>query len=395
MWHLFSIPDYRRLWLIGFMAFVVRWLEMLAYGLVAYQLTGSAFVVAMISMLRLAPMGLFGAFLGVAADRFERRTALIVTVAVSLATVLVLLLLDALDAIRVWHLAAASFVNGTCWAADNPVRRVMIGDVAGRERMGSAMSLDVATNNASRVLGPVLSGLLLANFGIGSVFWLGAVLYCASLVAAMRIRIQHGRSAQRASFLASLQESFAWLRRDHRLTGVFVVTVIFNVFGWPFTSMIPVIGTDYLGLGAGALGLLASCDGIGGLLSAFFVAAWAAPRTYGRIFVGSVGIYLVLIIGFATAANATIAAIFLLVSGVSTVGFAIMQTTLVYRDSPVEMRARLLGVLSVCIGTAPIGFVYLGFLVETLTPRTGTVALAAQGLLALALTRRYWANVVR
>ena len=394
MTHLFSIPDFRRLWLIGFTAFVVRWLEMLAYGLVAYQLTGSAFVVALISMLRLAPMGLFGVFLGVAADRFERRTALIVSVAVSLATVLVLVLLDALDAIRVWHLAAASFVNGICWAADNPVRRVMIGDVAGRERMGSAMSLDVATNNASRVLGPVLSGLLLVKFGIGGVFWLGAALYCVSLAAAMRIQFHHGRSAQRASFLASLKESFTWLRHDQRLIGVFVVTVIFNVFGWPFTSMIPVIGTDYFDLGAGALGLLASCDGIGGLVSAFLVAAWARPRAYGPIFVGSVGVYLVLVIGFVSAPNASIAAMFLLVSGVSTVGFAIMQTTLVYRDSPPEMRARLLGVLSVCIGTAPIGFLYLGFLVETLTPRTGTVALALHGLLALALTRRYWANVV-
>ena len=392
---LFSIPDFRRLWLIGFTAFIVRWLEMLAYGLFAYQLTGSAFVVAMISMLRLAPMGLFGAFLGVAADRFERRTALIVTVAVSLMTMVGLLLLAALDAVHVWHLATASFINGICWAADNPVRRVMIGDVAGRERMGSAMSLDVATNNASRILGPALSGILLAQFGIESVFWLGAGLYCVSLVAALRIEFQHGRSPQRASFIASLRESFAWLRGDHRLTGVFVVTVVFNVFGWPFTSMIPVIGTDYLDLGATALGLLASCDGIGGLFSAFLVAASARPRAYGGIFVGSVVLYLVLIIGFVTALNTTVAAIFLLLTGASAVGFAIMQTTLVYRDSPVEMRARLLGVLSVCIGTGPIGFVYLGFLADTFTPRAGTIALAVQGMLAMLLTRRYWSPLLR
>jgi len=70
-------------------------------------------------------------------------------------------------------------------------------------------------------------------------------------------------------------------------------------------------------------------------------------------------------------------------------------TTLVYRDSPVEMRARLLGVLSVCIGTGPIGFVYLGFLAEAFTPRAGTIALAVQGLLAMLLTRRYWAPLFR
>lgn len=72
-----------------------------------------------------------------------------------------------------------------------------------------------------------------------------------------------------------------------------------------------------------------------------------------------------------------------------------MQATLIYRDSPVEMRARLLGVLTVCIGTGPIGFTYLGLLAEALTPRVATAALAAQGALALLLTWRYWAPVVR
>ena len=395
MMQLFSIADFRRLWIVGFTAFVVRWLEMLAYGLFAYQLTGSAFLVAMISMLRLLPMGLFGALLGVAADRFERRTALIVSVGVSLTTMASLLVLEALDSISVWHLALASFINGICWAADNPVRRVMIGDVAGSDRMGAAMSLDIGTNNASRVLGPVLSGVLLSQFGIAAVFWFAVALYAISLSAALRIEIRHGPSRQHASLVASLQESFAQVRDDQRLIGVFIVTVVFNVFGWPFTSMIPVIGTDDLQLGASAVGLLASCEGIGGLAGALLIGLLSGPRTYGRIFVGSVALYLALIIGFVTVPNALLAGLLLLAIGLSSVGFGIMQTTLVYRDSPVQMRARLLGLLSVFIGTGPIGFIYLGFLADTLTPRLGTVALAVQGLLVLVLTRRYWMDVVR
>ena len=72
-----------------------------------------------------------------------------------------------------------------------------------------------------------------------------------------------------------------------------------------------------------------------------------------------------------------------------------MQATLVYRDSPPEMRARLLGVLSVCIGSSPIGFAYLGLLAEMLTPRIAVVALVLQGLLALLLLRRYWLPATR
>ena len=179
------------------------------------------------------------------------------------------------------------------------------------------------------------------------------------------------------------------------LMGTLIVTVIYNVFAWPFTSMIPVIGTDYLHLDPQGVGLLASCEGIGGLLGALLVAVFAHSAWYGRVYVGSVAVYLAMVIGFATAPAAPIAALFLLLLGVAAVGFAVLQATLVYQGSPVEMRARLLGVLSVCIGTGPIGFVYLGFLADVLTPRVGTVALAAQGMLALLITRRYWVAVLR
>src|SRR5688572_30883352 len=112
---LFSLPDFWRLWSVGLVAFVVRWLEMLGVALFAYQTTGSAFVVAMLSMLRLLPMGLFGAFLGAAADRFEHRSALIALVAMSMLGTLPLAILASLGALQIWHLAVASFINGICW----------------------------------------------------------------------------------------------------------------------------------------------------------------------------------------------------------------------------------------------------------------------------------------
>lgn len=393
---LLAVPDFRRLWLTGFVSNVVRWLEMLAFGLFAYQSTGSAFIVALLSMLRLAPMGLFGALLGVAADRVERRDALIAMAATSMTCVLVLALLAGLGVLQVWHLAIACFVNGICWAADNPVRRTMIGDVVGTDRMAAAMSFDVATNNASRVIGPMLSGVLLAQFGIASVFWLGAALYAASLAAALRVQVRHAPAqAHRVSFGASMRDGLAVLRSDPRLIGIFVVTMIFNIFGWPFVSMIPVIGTDYLHLAPRGVGLLASCDGVGGMIGAMLVARIARPALHGRIYVGAVAVYLATVIGFATATVVPVAATVLFMIGVFSVGFSVMQATLVYRFSPPAMRARLLGLLSMFIGTGPIGFLYLGFLADMLTPRVGTVALAAQGLIALLLTRRLWGPVLR
>lgn len=393
---LFALGDFRRLWFVGMSICVIRWLETLAFALVAYQLTASAFVVVMLTLLRMAPMGLFGAFLGAASERFDRRRALIVVVSISMSVSLVLAILSSLGAIEVWHLAIASFINGTGWAADHPVRRMMIGDAVGVERVSAALSIDTATNNGSRIAGPMLSGILLAEFGIASVFWFSLALYVPTLLAALRIgmRRQSPRSKP-SSFIASIREGLAWARRDPRLLGVFAITVIFNVFGWPATSMVPVIGTDYLELGPKGVGLLASCDGLGGLLGALLVALLARPAWFGRIYASAVALYLLMVVFFATASGTAVAAVSLFLGGMFGAGFAVMQATLVYRSVPVEMRARLLGVVSVCIGTGPIGFLYLGLLTELFTPRTATVALAAQGLLVMLLTRRYWVSVLR
>src|SRR4029078_11537677 len=106
-------------------------------------------------------------------------------------------------------------------------------------------------------------------------------------------------------------------------------------------------------------------------------------------------LYLVMVMVFASAPVAPVAAGALFTGGIGNAAFAVMQATLLFRAAPAAMRARLLGVVSVCIGTGPIGFLYLGLLTEWLSPPAATVALAAQGIVALILTRRYWGGVVR
>lgn len=388
---LLAEPDYRRLWLVGLVVFVVRWLEMLAVGVFAYQATDSAFLVAMLTMLRILPMGLFGAVLGAVAERLERRSALILVVVAMMASSFAIAILGTLGLLEVWHLAVASFVNGLGWATDNPVRRMMIGDSVGPERMSSAMSLDVGTNNASRMLGPTVGGLILAAVGIAGVFWLGAALYAIALVAALRIRIRSRTGiTDTASVLQRVREGLAWVRGDRRMSGVLLVTVIFNVFGWPCLSMIPVLGKDHLNLGPEGIGLLAGIDGVGAFIGALAIASLSRPHWYKRVYVGGITLYMAALIVFATIPWVSLAGGALLLVGIGGAGFSVMQATLVYLHAPPEMRGRLLGLLSVCIGVGPVGFFYLGFLSEVVGAQTATVALAVQGLLAILVARRWW-----
>jgi MFS family permease len=386
-------PDFWRLWSVGLVVFTVRWLETVAVGVFVYQHSGSAFVVAMMTMLRLLPMGLFGAFIGAWAEKIERRITLVLVVILMLATSSLLALLAYSGHLAIWHLAVASFVNGLGWATDNPVRRVMIGDVVGGSQMGTAMSLDVGANNASRMVGPTVGGLLLASAGIGAVFMLSVALYAFALYAAFRVRYYNAELTGSSPVLARVAEGLRLVRGDRRLIGTLVVTMIYNLFGWPFTSMVPVIGQNQLGLGAKGIGILASMDGIGAFCGALLLTLFLRPAWYARAYLGGVASYMAMLIIFALTPSPGIAGAALLLTGLGGAGFSTMQATLVYLAAPPEMRSRILGVLSVCIGVGPLGFVALGLLADAIGAPWATAASGSAGLLCLLLTRPLWRHV--
>jgi MFS family permease len=386
-------PDFWRLWYVGLIVATVRWLETVVVGIVVYQRTDSAFLVSMMTMLRLLPMGLFGVFLGALAERFDRGRTLFMVVLLMSATSAVLAVLDLAGQLEVWHLAVASFINGCGWSTDNPVRRVMMGEVVGREKVGTAMSLDVGASNATRMIGPALGGFLLAGTGIRGAFILSVLMYGTALLAILTIRSRIPRAAGSGAVLARIGEGLALVRGDRKLIGVLVVTVIYNLFAWPFTSMIPVIGRDRLHLGPEGVGLLATMDGIGAFVGAMLLALWLIPRWYGRAYIGGVICYLVTVVIFALVQSPALAGAALLLTGLGGAGFGTMQATLVYLAAPPEMRSRILGVLTVCIGTGPIGFVWLGWLADRIGAHNATAVTGVLGLLAMAATWRWWKDI--
>jgi MFS family permease len=345
-------------------------------------------------MLRMLPMALFGAPFGALAERIDRRRALIVVVLGLLATSASMAALAFDGLLAVWQLALASFFSGIGWATDNPVRRVMIGETVGPERMNAAMSLDIAGNNGSRMLGPALGGLLLATFGVAGAFTLSLCLYLVALGAALRVSARPRPAASHPSpVLASLVEGLQLVRRDRRMVGILVITIIYNLFAWPFTSMIPVIGAGSLHLGAGGVGILASMDGIGSFVGAMLLAFHARPRGYVRLYIGGLAAYLVALGVFALIARPEPAGAVLLLTGLSSSCISIMQATLVYLSAPVDMRSRMYGVLSLCIGVGPIGFLNIGLLADAIGAPGAVVATALEGLAVLALTRRWWRHI--
>jgi MFS family permease len=388
---LFANADFWRLWYAGLIVFVVRWLETLAVAVFVYRATGSPFLVAMMTMLRLLPMGLFGAMLGVVAERIERRIAQIGVITLMGCTSAALAVLAYGGQLAVWHLAVASFINGLGWATDNPVRRVMIGEVVGSRRMGVAMSIDVGTNNASRMLGPTMGGVLFATVGVSGAFVLSVLLYSTSLLAVIGLRYRNSQDQRDGgSVLMRMRDGLALVRQDRRLIGTLVITVIYNVFGWPFTAMVPVIAQDRLHLTPEWIGIMASMDGVGAFIGATVIALFVGPRFYARTYLAGVTSYMIMLTVFALVSQPITAGAALVLTGIGGAAFSIMQATQVYLAAPPEMRSRVLGVLSVCIGIGPIGFVHLGLLADAIGAPWATATTGIEGLMALLLSFRWW-----
>ena len=130
-------------------------------------------------------------------------------------------------------------------------------------------------------------------------------------------------------------------------------------------------------------------DGIGAFLGAIAIAMCVRAPHFNRLYIGAVLSYLVLVVGFALAPDIGFAGSALLLTGLANSGFSVMQATLIYLAAPPEMRSRLYGVLSLCIGSGLVGFLHLGLMAELIGAPWATVLSAAEGLLVLAATWRW------
>lgn len=395
--------DYARLWSIGVSLNIVYWLETVALGIYVYELTQSAFAVGFIGFMRLAPLLLLGAFIGTIADQVNRRVMLATTNFTSAIIYLVLGVLVVTGRIELWHISAGAFIGGVLWATDFPVRRAMIGDSLPPDRIPAAFGVDMASGNFARIFGPLVGGVFILAIGMQGVYFLGAAMFAmASLIALSMLFTRTGRVARDETGNGrnyDLRTGLRHVRTDAVLFVTIIVTVVMNIFAFPYQLMIPVIGTDKLHVDPVLVGLLFSVEGVGATLGALVVAAMAQPRHFTRVFTYlSVGL-LALLMAFALVPWYWLAIPLLFVSGFAMSGFATMQSVIVVISTSPAMRGRVLGVLTVAIGSGPIGALFVGFLGTQFGADKAVFIIAAIGLALTVATvlssQRYLRSIPR
>ena len=378
--------SFLRVWSTGALAGTARWLEMLAVGVFTYDLTGSAGLTAAMVFARQLPMVLFGVTVGALADRFDRRFLLLVELALLAAVSAGLAVLAHFEAIGLWHVALGAFIGGCYFVTELPVRRTMLGEIAGPDRVGAALSLDSATNNATRAVGPLVGGTAYQLLGLEGAFVCSLVLYAVAFLLVRPLRYRDmAQAAVRAGtgFLAGLSDGLRFVRARREITGTLAFTIVANLFGFPYAALVPVIGRDTLALEASSIGMLMSAEGLGAFTGSVILANLARPPWYQAIYRGATALFVACLVVFALSPWFLLSLPVLLVAGFGVAGFAAMQMTIIFRSAPPELRSRVMGVLAMCIGAGPIGTLHMGLMADLLGAQAALLLVSLEGVVAL------------
>lgn len=390
---LFGIADYRRIWTIGGVSGVARWLEFVALAIFAYELTRSPELVALLAVLRMLPYSLFGLLTGSLADAFDRKMLLTASLAVMALAACTMAVLTALGYAGYALIAAAMMVAGAFWTVDMPVRRRLLVDAAGPGKVAAALGFDNSTMYATRAIGPLVGGAGYQLVGITGIYVLIAAGYLICFWLASRVGREdaapgQGPASPRASFALLLPPRE--LIRNRRFQVIMGVTLVYNLWCFPFATMVPVIAQRDFALTPALVGAMAACEGLGGTLGALAVGMLATERTLFRFYYFGTFTLLLLMFGLSLHLTAPTAVGVLLVMGLAAACFSATQYGLVYVMSPPEMRGRATGVLSLCIGSSMFGHYHAGILFERLGSASAMRIMAVEGAAAMLVLGVLW-----
>jgi MFS family permease len=386
---LLATPGYARLWFAGGVGSAMRWVEMLVAGIFTYDATHSTLLVAVVVAARSLPMLFLGPILGVISEALNRKRLLVAQQMVMAANSATLATLALTGEIRVWHVALGGAVAGIAWASEMAVRRRMIGEVVTPDRVAAAVAFDTLTNSLARVLGPVGGGAAFQLLGLGGAYLLSAGFYLAAGIVVLGLDLhQEPRRLRLGRIPREIAEGLAVARATPAILGVVFVSIIMNMFGFCYSALIAPIGLDYYRVSPTLVGALASAEPIGAIAVGVAMSVGWLRLDGSRALLQGSFLSLGGIILMALSPWYGLAFVLLLIGGCGTAAFGNMQTALVLIEAPPATRSRVMGIVTMCIGTGPLGVLLIGALAQRLGPEAAILTMAGIGVAGLSLVWR-------
>jgi MFS family permease len=392
MFRSLRVRNYRLFFFGQLVSLTGTWMQQVGQDWLVLRLTDRALPLGITLALQFAPMLVLGAWAGVVADRLDKRRLLLATQATMASLALVLGVLTATGAIRLWMVYVLALLLGCATAFDMPTRQAFVSEMVGPDRVTNAIGLNSAVFNSARVVGPAVAGVLIAAVGIAPAFLINAASYLAviaGLLAMDPTRLHRLPPVDRAEGQVRAGLRYVWANPVLRSTIALVAVV--GALGLNYRVALPLLARFTFGGDASAYGALASIMAAGAVVGSLAAARRGRPSR--TLLLGSVAVFGALSFAAAAAPTLIAEAVVLAPLGVASMTFlATANSTLQLASSP-EMRGRVMALYGlVFLGSTPLGGLLGGWMAGQFGPRSilllsGVSSLAAAGLAAF-LTRQ-------
>ena len=385
-WRSFRHRNYRILFPANAASNIGTWAQRVAQDWLILQLTNnSGTYLGLITAVQFAPVLFFSLHGGALADRVNKRKLLIFTNFVGALSSLGLGLLVLVGNVKIWHVFFFALTLGIASALDAPIRQSFTSEIVGHSDIANAVSLNSANFNAGRLVGPALSGFLIARFDTGPSFLINAVTYILVIFALLRMRESDFFIQEKKATQGTVREGLQYALARPDLYVVMLVVFFVATFGLNMQIFNALMATKEFGKGPASFGLLGTYVAIGSLTGALISARLEKHRR--TIFVIKGGVVFSLAIALLSIApNYLWYSLWLPLCGFSALTMLITANSLIQVNSDPAIRGRVSGIyLLIFMGGTPFGSPLIGWLVEVIGVRE-TIALCGSISLIACLT---------
>ena len=380
-------------WIIGGISSFCRFFEVLVSAYIIFKLSDSALLVALNSGLRVAPLLVVGWIIGRYADKLDKRIFINLSTIIFIFSSFSAFILMITNFIEVWHLLSLSFLSGLGWAFEFPSRRSFMGDILKKSNISLGIGLDLTISNFGRFIGPIIAGLMIDYFIDYSFVFSGSFYFFSFLMSLLIFRLTKRNNFEKEIEEEEVSNPFKSLIKNHMFRTVLVVTIVCNIWAFPTTSMVPVIGETVLKINPTLLGILVGAEGAGCLIGSLLIAGVKNRKLQSVLFTSGSFIFFISIFIFSISDIYLLSLILLFLGGLGVAGFSTMQSVIIVDRTSSNLRGSAMGFLSTTIGMQPFGALNVGIICSIFLPEIGIRISALQGIvlmIILLLISEFW-----
>ena len=334
-----GFKDYRLFFLGSFVSHFGDQMQIVAVAWQLYALTHSATSLGLAGLFSFIPLLLFSIIGGLISDKYDRRKVLIMGQTVLAFLTGILFILTVKNQISPNIIYLLLFLNSFVNAFSQPARQSMVPRLVPKEIYMNAASLNVTQRQTATILGPALSGVLIAGYGVGGVYLLNFVSFILQILTLLLIKVKQETNKITSNLLAVF-EGIKFVKNSKLLYSTMILDFLATFFGTA-TILMPIFAQDLLKVGALGIGLLYSATAFGGVLSGIFISRVKNLKHQGRIVFGCVILYGFATIGFGLSRVFPLSLFFLTLAGAADVISTVLRNTIRQYITPDHIRGRM------------------------------------------------------